>query len=754
MNFPNQPDRKTLARAGRWAGCCLALAAAVAILARQSVRGVPLVTTTIVASDDPFAATSAENPQSPPQGFVVPRADSHTIDRLEDFDRFVSKKAWERALHTINELMDADPNAMVPADHGFMFPIEMRVKRSLLRLPPEGRDAYRLFNDANARQLWASIQNPGRNSGQRSAPNSAASPAAAPPADELATLRKLASRYFLTSVGDLAADRLADALFEQGDFSGAEHLWSFILREYPDSHLSPAKLRVKQCVALARLGRPDQLAAVAAQLREQSAGQKVTIGGREVDAADFAQSLLSRQPQNPAGSNSASANPASPNSAGAAADSLRLPAADDALWQIHIITPDVQAALDQQAVVSGQNVFFRPNGNVPAAAVDGKRLYVNWFGVVYAADLQTGKMLWRSGKFIEAAQKAATFLQYGMSLNHFGLSVQGDRVFAMQQDPPNTQPNAPSRLQCFDAATGKSLWTTDSLGVAVVSTPYIMDGTAFLAGVNTADGNMSLVAIHLDSGQQDWKLDLGKPAGTPNNRGGTDISSPAMLGSRGMLYVATNNGALLAVNPSDHRLQWAFQHDTKPIGGEQRVFFGGMQVVEAETPCTLLDDQGTTYLKDSSARLLYALDCEGPSVKWKRPISTDETVIGIEGQIAWLLGDDLSALDLKSQKLLWCVKIPANSTSLRPIVGPRDIFVASSRGIYDVDRASGDVKQIFRGADRDAAGGRLFVAGDKLICVTDMAVTAYPLASRRGYPSGVGGPQMPATSTAVPKPPG
>jgi hypothetical protein len=35
--------------------------------------------------------------------------------------------------------------------------------------------------------------------------------------------------------------------------------------------------------------------------------------------------------------------------------------------------------------------------------------------------------------------------------------------------------------------------------------------------------------------------------------------------------------------------------------------------------------------------------------------------------------------------------------------------------------------RIFRGADRDALGGQLYVMRDKLIAVSNLKVTAYPL---------------------------
>ncbi len=56
----------------------------------------------------------------------------------------------------------------------------------------------------------------------------------------MATLSRLATLDLITSVGDLASDRLGELLFEQGDMIGAVDAWQRILTHRPDSSLSRA----------------------------------------------------------------------------------------------------------------------------------------------------------------------------------------------------------------------------------------------------------------------------------------------------------------------------------------------------------------------------------------------------------------------------------------------------------------------------------------------------------------------------------
>jgi hypothetical protein len=97
-------------------------------------------------------ATITPNDTEPdvPTAFALPMADTKTIDKLDDFDRYVDKKAWELAFRTMNAIQ-SDSKGMVPAarDAGvsksknFLFPSTLRMKQSLLHLPPEGREARR-----------------------------------------------------------------------------------------------------------------------------------------------------------------------------------------------------------------------------------------------------------------------------------------------------------------------------------------------------------------------------------------------------------------------------------------------------------------------------------------------------------------------------------------------------------------------------------------------------------------------------------
>src|SRR5439155_14946597 len=145
-----------------------------------------------------FFAMNDEGVQ-PTGGFTLKKVDPKITDALSDFNRYAEKLAWEKAFKAIAPLAEVEVNGMIPGKDGFFFPARQAVMKTFLSMPPDGREAYRLFNDAKAKQLFEQATKH---------PDSSD--------DDVPTLRKLLGLYFVTSVGHKAADRLGDDLFEAG----------------------------------------------------------------------------------------------------------------------------------------------------------------------------------------------------------------------------------------------------------------------------------------------------------------------------------------------------------------------------------------------------------------------------------------------------------------------------------------------------------------------------------------------------------
>ena len=96
-------------------------------------------------------------------------------------------------------------------------------------------------------------------------------------------------------------------------------------------------------------------------------------------------------------------------------------------------------------------------------------------------------------------------------------------------------------------------------------------------------------------------------------------------------------------------------------------------------------------------------------------------------------------MDLKSRALLWATRLPGGSMENRVLVRPDGLWQLTSRGIYEVDPASGDVRRIFRGKDLGAAGGDLLLTDRWLLAISNRTISAYPRrAARAEDPARVG----------------
>jgi outer membrane protein assembly factor BamB len=123
------------------------------------------------------------------------------------------------------------------------------------------------------------------------------------------------------------------------------------------------------------------------------------------------------------------------------------------------------------------------------------------------------------------------------------------------------------------------------------------------------------------------------------------------------------------------------------------------------------------------------MDPNRMKVLWERPITKASRLLAVDDRAAYFGGAELSAVDLQTRKLLWATRLPGGSTEGQVLVRPDGIWQLTSRGIFEVDPASGAVRRIFRGMDLGAVGGDLLLTEKWLLAVSNRKISAYP---RRG----------------------
>ena len=656
------------------------------------------------APADPDAPEKVSNDQ-PSRPLQMPPASSETREAFDDFERFSRRGAWERATKALYAIPEAQANRFVDGPDGFIISVARKRRAVLAGLSPEGVAAYRLFYDADAKKMIDGAEG----------------------STEQATLETLFSSYFLTSVGDNAADRLGDLYFEQGRFDHAADCWLAVLRERPDSEIPPALMAVKAALALAKAGRKAEAEAIRAEVAGRYGDEVVTVAGREAKAAEH----LARIAGEPGP-------PASPDARPDAGPPPALADAPDPAWQFRF-ADSVTAGMTPLEV--SQWATNNLSGAVPAAAVEGSTLFLNYLGHVLAIDLDGGKLLWRSASF-HNLEVSAMRGQGMVDPKRFAVVAAPGFVWSLGRDLKEMNYQATSRLVCRRAENGEVVWQSTDLpdyaGFDPMGRPLLARGTLYLAGKSAAGSNggdnlpkQVVLAVRPHDGKVLWKAEVG------NFREGQQYyyyasrdttPQPRLAYRSGSLYLDTHAGILARLDAETGRLDWGYAYATEAVQGQSRIFFSSSMPTQATPPSAEapLESGGALLIKGAKADRIAAIDPDRMKLLWDRPIARSARLLGADDRALYLGGPDLGALDRETRALRWSTSVPGGSEDGRLIVRPDGLWQLTPRGIFEVDPGSGRVRRIFRGGDLGASGGDLVLTDRWLLAISNRTITAYP----------------------------
>ncbi|WP_406699088.1 PQQ-binding-like beta-propeller repeat protein [Singulisphaera sp. Ch08] len=679
------------------------------------------------AKEDEADKVTNDRPDRPLQ---MPPASSEVKEAFDDYERFRRRGAWERALKSLYTIPDAQALRFVDGQKGFIIPVARKRREVLGELSPEGQVAYRLFYDDEAKKLFEEAEGPA----------------------ELKTLERIYSAYFPTNVGDNAADRLGDLYFEMGRFDRAADCWLAVLRERPDTDLSPALIAVKAALALSRAGRQAEIVALRGDLADRYAGEKVTIGGQTAPAAEHLTRYLGKENSEIRTAKEAG----SSGSAGSAEPGPDLTRTVPAAWQMRF----------SESVIAGmtpaEQTQWRANplsGAVPAVAVEGSRLYANYLGYIFALDLKTGKLVWRSASFhnldIPAAQDQARMINPA----RFTIVASKSHIWTLTRDLKDPNQMAPFRLVCRRTDGGDVVWQSTDLPeyaqVDLVGTPILAGGTLLVVAktpMNQQQGqaHQYVLAIKANDGKQLWKTEIGvsRQEQRYSYYGMSDTTpQPRLFQQAGAVYVDTHVGVLARLDAESGDLDWGYGYKTDPPDSSSRFFYRMMETEPTTASGTPLRSGEALFAKGAKSEHIYALDPDQMKVLWDRPIAKSARIVGVDDQALFLGGPELSALDLQTRKLLWATRVPGGSAEGHVLVRPGGLWQLTPRGIFEIDPKSGQVRRIFRGDDTGSDGGDLYLNGPLLLAVTNRTISAYPIATTAAVADGGvdAGPATPKT---------
>ncbi len=655
--------------------------------------------------DAPARAGSGSEVQRP---FLLPAQTGEVSEALEDFARYSKRADWNRAFKSLQKVLDANPAGLVAGSDGFLLSMRARLMQLLAELPADGREAYRLFYDAEAKKLFEE-----------------ATAAGVPPKTEEEKLAKLASSYFAATVGDAAADRLGELYFEKGEMGQAIDCWQAVLRYRPDSALDRAGLLTKTAIALARSGRWSEFRGVERVLRERHAGATLTLGGAETDAGATLAELAAAAPP------AAQADPA-------ATPDIEFPAAAAPLWQFRYFSEANAKAI----ATAGTDWGARSSVSlmVPPAVLDEKRVYVNLLGHHFALERASGKLLWRSAKFHDIGTRIQQ-QRYYVFPEQYGIATAEGRVFCVSRKPQEVgQHGTPFRLYCLNAEDGKQLWGSESVAElrdwSFCGTPLVSDRLYVCAYKPQKASELYALAIQPDTGKPTWTVMIGTHQADQSQMYNQRTAQPALALGEGRIYIDTHNGALVELNADTGNLDWGFLYDSEMVT-QQNVWYGGQPATMDTAGAPILAGSRLVFKGMRSTRL-YQIELDGPKLGWERPVSKREMLAGLDGERIYLSGDEVTSITRDGdRRLAWSLPVPFATGLIRPVTTHTRVYQFTPRGVYELDKSTGDVLQIFRGADLDlgSQGGALFIAADSFLTVSNVAITAYPVQRPRAAAS-------------------
>jgi outer membrane protein assembly factor BamB len=635
-------------------------------------------------------STGREKPQA---SFTLPTQAADFKDSLEEFQRLVQHQAWEKAFKSLETIASKTTSGFVDRGDGVLMPSRMLLRSLLAGLPSAGKNAYRVFFDAQAAALWDKA-------------------AGAKEADNLSAI---VNNHLISSVGDRAADRLGDLYFEQGEMEQAVAAWRSVLSYCPDSKLPAAQILVKIATVLAREGRWTEFGDVERTVSEKFPNETVEVGGRRLKAADEIARLGQAQHDKV------------PASSAPLPDDLALPESDEPAWQFQFQTkpePGNQNNPFQLMDIYGR---MRVNDFPIPAAIDGQRVYVNLFGIEMAFELATGKLVWRTGRLHQLQLQQG---RQGVMPERYRIMVVGDRTWSVTRDPQQVNQHPPLfSLVTREAATGKEVWSSrrSLSGWNVMGTPRLAGDQIYVGAGRTNQGReLAVLVLSAKDGKLLKTLTLGNHAVDQNQVYNERIAEPSFFVHRDRLFVDTHAGALVSVQPGTGTIDWGILYESPP--SQTGYYYSEYQPPQLGVGETVYA-AGLLFSKGMRSTRLLGVQPDGPGVVWNRPVSRSAIIAGADEEYVYLGGEELTAYNLKTQDLVWATQVPRTASWSEPLVTKNRLYQFTSRGICEIDKHSGRLLRMFRGVDLDSFGGALFVTPNALVTVSNLGITAYPRGS-------------------------
>lgn len=546
---------------------------------------------------------------------------------------------WQAVIRLLETLDQGEQTTLIRDNSGMLRPLSTLKAQVMADLPPEGRRTFRMMYRPVAVKMLADAQG------------------IADPAQQSLALAEVVERYGLCAAASEAAQQLGDLHFEGGRFNESARYYAFA-SEHPVGDPDDAQLIAKRLHAFARSGDWAGFDTLADYARFRRGGASVRVGGETVTVNALIDVLGTDRANGPAIPQHVGRPLGFPRGAYPSAEIQVL---SPSIWKI------VQHSMMNQRVAPSADELTRP----VALMADG-RLYTLALGQLTAHAPETGEPLWAAGNAEESARQVSNWSnQLALSGIHQSLSLQGDTLLATAHDP---QQMDMARLYAYDKATGDLRWSSQQVAelmqVGFLGEPATRGRTTYAVTKERNGNRLVLYALDLDDGSPQWSVQLGEAKPDPNWRQVIGLSPCVAVGER-YIFVLTNNGALIAVDPVRQEVAWAMSYGILPASNPNT------GQVSSVNPGGIAVQDGVVYSKDGRDDRLVAIRASDAVVQWTTQVDAGSTLVHSDRRHAYLLGDELVAYDLATGERVWWTshhgragRAPAFTADYALIAGP------------------------------------------------------------------------------------
>ena len=201
-----------------------------------------------------FDPSAANDQTTDPQGAILKTNPDLELD-LEKAERYKNDGNYDVACQLWQIVLNRSGDTLYSEDGELYFSLVRQVEKILATLPEKGLSVYRIKADAEAAQILAK----GRG-----------------PLDEQA-LSQIVRKYFVSSLGDDAAFKLACLNLDNHDFIGAQRLLRKIIEQHPDPSIPLDQLFVRISLCQTVMGDVLGAKATLAQAQQYSNGSSADL---------------------------------------------------------------------------------------------------------------------------------------------------------------------------------------------------------------------------------------------------------------------------------------------------------------------------------------------------------------------------------------------------------------------------------------------------------------------------------------------